>query len=434
MAENHDITASMGDFTHLPGLPNDQQEHRLAFHKSQRYDLANKQAGPPFPEKYPALAVAASRGGAMASVSFRNLEKAYGNLRIVKSINLEIRDREFVVLVGPSGCGKSTTLRMLAGLESISGGEIRIGDTLVNSLPPRERDIAMVFQDYALYPHKTVFENMAFSLKVRGIPAAEIPGRVQEAAEMLGIAHLLERKPGQLSGGQRQRVAMGRAIVRRPKVFLFDEPLSNLDAKLRGQVRAEIKKLHQTIGTTIIYVTHDQVEAMTLADRIVILRGGDIEQVGTPDEVYNTPNSVFVGGFVGAPAMNFVTATVEQGALRFASGDLLPLSGDLAAQAAPYNGRPLTVGVRPEHFSPEAAEAAASLTGKVQVVEPLGSDTLVHLALGDALLVVRMPPEARPVPGQMLTVGIQPGRLHLFDPASERSLRLASETPARAVA
>ena len=241
----------------------------------------------------------------MSSVSFRKLEKNYGALRIVKGIDLEIADREFVVLVGPSGCGKSTTLRMLAGLESISDGEIRIGERVVNRLPPRERDIAMVFQDYALYPHKTVYDNMAFSLKVRGVPAAEIKTRIAQAADMLGIGQLLERKPSQLSGGQRQRVAMGRAIVRRPQVFLFDEPLSNLDAKLRGQVRTEIKRLHQAIGTTIIYVTHDQVEAMTLADRIVILKGGEIEQVGTPDEVYNNPASVFVGGFIGSPAMNF---------------------------------------------------------------------------------------------------------------------------------
>ena len=250
----------------------------------------------------------------MSSVSFRKLEKNYGALRIVKGIDLEIADREFVVLVGPSGCGKSTTLRMLAGLESISDGEIRIGERVVNKLPPRERDIAMVFQDYALYPHKTVYENMAFSLKVRGVPAAEIKtAHRRRRPTCSGSAHLLERQPSQLSGGQRQRVAMGRAIVRRPQVFLFDEPLSNLDAKLRGQVRTEIKRLHQAIGTTIIYVTHDQVEAMTLADRIVILKGGEIEQVGTPDEVYNNPASVFVGGFIGSPAMNFARGTIRGG-------------------------------------------------------------------------------------------------------------------------
>lgn len=369
----------------------------------------------------------------MASVSFRKLEKSYGSLRIVKGIDLEISDREFVVLVGPSGCGKSTTLRMLAGLESISGGEIRIGETVVNALPPRERDIAMVFQDYALYPHKTVFENMAFSLKVRGVPTAEIPPRVQEAAEMLGIAHLLDRKPGQLSGGQRQRVAMGRAIVRRPQVFLFDEPLSNLDAKLRGQVRAEIKKLHQAIGTTILYVTHDQVEAMTLADRIVILKGGEIEQVGTPDAVYNTPNSVFVGGFVGAPAMNFLRATVTPEGLHFPTGDRLPLTGDLAGQTAAYQGKTVIVGIRPEHFIVAGASpAGASLTGRVQVVEPLGSDTLVHLTLGDSPFVVRIPPDSPPTVGATMTVGIQSGRLHLFDATTERTLRLAAPTQAAA--
>ncbi len=247
----------------------------------------------------------------MASVSLQKLDKSYGDARIVRGIDLEIADGELVVLVGPSGCGKSTTLRMVAGLESVTGGTVRIGAKVVNALPPRERDIAMVFQDYALYPHKTVRENMGFSLKVRGVAKAEAERRIDEAARMLGISHLLDRRPGQLSGGQRQRVAMGRAIVRRPQVFLFDEPLSNLDAKLRGEVRTEIKRLHQTLGTTILYVTHDQVEAMTLADRIVILRGGDIEQVGTPDEVYNRPSSVFVGGFIGSPAMNFAKARVE---------------------------------------------------------------------------------------------------------------------------
>ncbi|WEF24800.1 ATP-binding cassette domain-containing protein [Paracoccus sp. S3-43] len=249
----------------------------------------------------------------MGAVSFRKLGKSYGALRIVEDIDLEIADGEFVVLVGPSGCGKSTTLRMLAGLESITSGEVRIGDTMVNDLQPRERDIAMVFQDYVLYPHKTVRDNLGFSLKVRGVERSEAVRLIDEAATMLGISHLLDRRPGQLSGGQRQRVAMGWAIVRRPQVFLFDEPLSNLDAQLRGQVRTEIKKLHQALKTTIIYVTHDQVEAMTLADRIVILRGGIIEQVGTPDEVYNTPTNVFVGSFIGAPAMNFVRGRMQGG-------------------------------------------------------------------------------------------------------------------------
>jgi multiple sugar transport system ATP-binding protein len=356
----------------------------------------------------------------MSSVSFRKLEKNYGALRIVKGIDLEIADREFVVLVGPSGCGKSTTLRMLAGLESISDGEIRIGERVVNKLPPRERDIAMVFQDYALYPHKTVYENMAFSLKVRGVPADETRTRIAQAAEMLGISQLLERKPSQLSGGQRQRVAMGRAIVRRPQVFLFDEPLSNLDAKLRGQVRTEIKRLHQAIGTTIIYVTHDQVEAMTLADRIVILKGGEIEQVGTPDEVYNNPASVFVGGFIGSPAMNFAKGTIRGGEVTFDGGSHIPLSARTAGKAVGLEGREVIVGVRPEHFVP--AGEGHGLSGRVQVVEPLGSDTLIHFALGASTLTARVAPELRPHPGETLSIDVDPSRIHLFDAATERAL------------
>lgn len=359
----------------------------------------------------------------MAGVSLRALDKSYGSLRIVKGIDLEIADGEFVVFVGPSGCGKSTTLRMVAGLESITGGEVRIGDRVVNRLAPRERDIAMVFQDYALYPHKTVRENMGFSLKVRGIAAGEAAARVVEAANMLGIAHLLDRRPGQLSGGQRQRVAMGRAIVRRPQVFLFDEPLSNLDAKLRGQVRTEIKKLHQAIGTTIIYVTHDQVEAMTLADRIVILRGGEIEQVGTPDEVYNRPASVFVGGFVGSPAMNFARAKADRDNLVFANGDHLPLSAIPATGAAgSADGREYIVGIRPEHFSPVAGPGPA-LSCHVQVVEPLGSDTLIHFAVGNEMLTARMPPEIRVKAGETLKIGVDPAKIHLFDAATERAVR-----------
>lgn len=355
----------------------------------------------------------------MASVSLRKLEKSYGALRIVKGIDLEIQDGEFVVFVGPSGCGKSTTLRMIAGLETISDGEIRIGERAVNKLAPRERDIAMVFQDYALYPHKTVRENMGFSLKVRGVAMKDAESRITEAADMLGIGHLLDRRPGQLSGGQRQRVAMGRAIVRRPQVFLFDEPLSNLDAKLRGQVRTEIKRLHQQIGTTIIYVTHDQVEAMTLADRIVILRGGDIEQVGTPDEVYNQPQSVFVGGFVGSPAMNFAKAKVQDGALTFANGDHIPLSALAAGRQGVANGREVIVGIRPEHFV-TLADPAMTLTAKVQVVEPLGSDTLVHFLIGGETLTARMPPEMRPEVGADLRLGLDPTKVHLFDAATER--------------
>lgn len=355
----------------------------------------------------------------MASVSLTKLEKSYSALKIVKGIDLEIADGEFVVFVGPSGCGKSTTLRMVAGLETISGGEIRIGDTVVNKLAPRERDIAMVFQDYALYPHKTVRENMGFSLKVHGVPAKEADASIAEAAEMLGISHLLDRRPGQLSGGQRQRVAMGRAIVRRPKVFLFDEPLSNLDAKLRGQVRTEIKRLHQKLGTTIIYVTHDQVEAMTLADRIVILRNGEIEQVGTPDEVYNQPNSVFVGGFVGSPAMNFAKARVENGAVKFANGSSLLLAEAWAGDVQGVEGKQVIVGIRPEHFSPDKA-SPLNIKAHVQVVEPLGGDTLVHFSLGDDMMTARMPPEMRPDIGTEIQIGVDAGKIHLFDIENER--------------
>lgn len=357
----------------------------------------------------------------MASVSLRKLDKSYGALRIVKGIDLEINDGEFVVFVGPSGCGKSTTLRMVAGLESITGGEVKIGDRVVNKLPPRERDIAMVFQDYALYPHKTVRENMGFSLKVRGVSASQANASIDEAAKMLGIEHLLDRRPGQLSGGQRQRVAMGRAIVRRPQVFLFDEPLSNLDAKLRGQVRTEIKRLHQQLGTTIIYVTHDQVEAMTLADRIVILRGGDIEQVGTPDEVYNRPESVFVGGFVGAPAMNFARAKVSGDRLAFSDGNSLPMAAIRPSRETGLEGRDVIVGIRPEHFGP-AEGFDSQLAVKVQVVEPLGSDTLVHFSLGDAALTARMPPQLRPTPNEELRIGVDPSKVHLFDATTERSI------------
>jgi len=357
----------------------------------------------------------------MASVSFRKLGKSFGALQVVKGIDLEIADREFVVLVGPSGCGKSTTLRMLAGLERATCGDILIGDRVVNALPPRQRDIAMVFQDYALYPHKTVYENMAFSLKLRGIAAPDIRVRIDEAARMLGIGNLMERRPGQLSGGQRQRVAMGRAIVRRPQVFLFDEPLSNLDAKLRGEVRAEIKKLHRELGTTIIYVTHDQVEAMTLADRIVILRGGDIEQVGTPDQVYHHPVSLFVAGFIGSPAMNFVKAMVSGGFLVFGNAVRLPLTSSSIAKPEALEGRGVIVGIRPEHFLP-VAEAGLMLSGDVEVVEPLGSDTLIHFKFAETVLNARMPPELRPEPGSVLVVGIDPRRMHIFDAETERAL------------
>ena len=355
----------------------------------------------------------------MGAVSFRKLGKSYGALRIVKDIDLEIGDGEFVVLVGPSGCGKSTTLRMLAGLETITSGEVRIGDRVVNDLQPRERDIAMVFQDYALYPHKTVRDNLGFSLKVRGVDRTESARLIDEAATMLGISHLLDRRPGQLSGGQRQRVAMGRAIVRRPQVFLFDEPLSNLDAQLRGQVRTEIKKLHQALKTTIIYVTHDQVEAMTLADRIVILRGGVIEQVGTPDEVYNNPANIFVGGFIGAPAMNFVRGQVQGGVAHCADGVTFDLS---QVAGRPADGREIVIGLRPEHIR-AGHGAGVDFDAMVQLVEPLGADTLAHVGIGDAVLTARLDPKEHPRQGGPIALSIAPADLRLFDAETETALR-----------
>ncbi len=351
----------------------------------------------------------------MASVSFHALEKRYGSQHIVRGIDLAIDDGEFVVLVGPSGCGKSTTLRMLAGLESISGGEIRIDGKVVNALPPRARDVAMVFQDYALYPHKTIYENMAFGLRVRRHPADEIQSRVHEAAEILGITNLLKRRPKDLSGGQRQRAAMGRAIVRRPQVFLFDEPLSNLDANLRGQLRAEIKKLHQTVGTTSIFVTHDQTEAMTLADRIVILRGGEIQQVGTPDEIYERPVNMFVAGFIGAPSMSFLPARRQDGRIALADGVVVDNS-------AAGDARDVLVGIRPEHFV-VADDARPQMHARVQLVEPLGADTLAHLLLGVKTVVARFPREVRLKVGEMLPLGVDTHNIHLFDSATEEALR-----------
>lgn len=353
----------------------------------------------------------------MAAVAFQNLTKSYGTTPVVQGVDLEIADGEFVVLVGPSGSGKSTILRMLAGLESVSGGDVLIGGQVVNHLQPRQRDIAMVFQDYALYPHKSVRENLGFSLKVRGLDRAEADARIAEAAAMLGIDHLLDRRPAQLSGGQRQRVAMGRAIVRRPQVFLFDEPLSNLDAKLRGQVRTEIKKLHQTLGTTILYVTHDQVEAMTLADRIVILRGGVIEQIGTPDQIYNSPANVFVGGFIGAPAMNFLRCRVD-GAQARCGGQVIDLSRIPAANGLQGN---VILGLRPEHLT-AGQGAGIDLSGTVQVVEPLGADTLVHVDLGGDLITARLDPATRPETGARIDLTAAFANIRLFDGSNERAL------------
>jgi len=348
----------------------------------------------------------------LATLGLRKLRKAFGTVEVVHSVDLDIADGEFVVLVGPSGCGKSTILRMVAGLEETTGGQILIDGVVVNERDPKDRDIAMVFQDYALYPHMTVAENMAFSLRWRGVAKPEILRRVQQAADILDIAHLLDRRPRELSGGQRQRVAMGRAIVRNPKVFLFDEPLSNLDAKLRVAMRTEIKRLRDRVQATTIYVTHDQVEAMTLADRIVVMQGGHILQVGTPEDIYDTPATTFVAGFIGAPAMNLLPGHVQDGVAVLPDGTALPVA---AAEGA------VTIGLRPERLVWLPADAAADgavIAAPAQVVEPLGSETLVTLDLGGHALHARVPPRAVRHSGEPVRLAVTPDSVHLFDRAT----------------
>ncbi len=361
----------------------------------------------------------------MATVSIRKVSKTYDAQEIVHGVDLEIADHEFLVLVGPSGCGKSTLLRMIAGLEEISSGEIAIGERVVNQVDPKDRDVAMVFQDYALYPHLTVFQNIAFSLQYRGVGKNEIGRRVAQAAGILDIEALLQRKPRQLSGGQRQRVAMGRAIVREPKVFLFDEPLSNLDAKLRVQMRTEIKKLRERVRTTSIYVTHDQVEAMTLADRIVLMNNGRVEQIGTPEDVYDEPASLFVAGFVGASAMNLVGGHVAKTgtdcAVVLSGGTRLELP---AGRYEAHAGKAATVGLRPEHLQwvGERPAAINLLEGVARIVEPLGSDTLVVFDLAGCELQARVPPRAVRRAGDAVRVSVTPHSIHLFDPATQLRL------------
>src|SRR5438105_1677929 len=321
----------------------------------------------------------------MAKVAFRRLKKSYANMEVIHGVDMDVSDGEFIVIVGPSGCGKSTLLRRVAGLEAITSGEIVIGDRVVNSLEPKDRDIAMVFQNYALYPHMTVFDNMAYGLKIRGLAKDDIGRRVQRAAEILELAPLLERKPRQLSGGQRQRVAMGRAIVREPAVFLFDEPLSNLDAKLRVQMRFEIQKLHRRLSTTSLYVTHDQVEAMTLAHRMIVMNAGRAEQIGTPMDVYEDPQTMFVAGFIGSPAMNFMTGKASgNGAITLDHG------GTAHANARIEAGRTITVGIHPEHLQ-SSGTSEAYVTGTVEMVEQLGADTLIHIGHGNDLVIARIP-------------------------------------------
>ncbi|MBS7790231.1 sn-glycerol-3-phosphate ABC transporter ATP-binding protein UgpC [Roseococcus sp. SDR] len=362
----------------------------------------------------------------MAELSLRKVVKEYeGGVQAVKGIDLEIADHEFVVLVGPSGCGKSTTLRMIAGLEEISGGEISIGGTVVNDIPPRDRDIAMVFQNYALYPHMSVFDNMAFGLLLRKFPREEIKRRVDNAARILDIVPLLDRKPKALSGGQRQRVAMGRAIVRDPKVFLFDEPLSNLDAKLRVQMRTEIKKVHQTVRTTTVYVTHDQVEAMTLADRVVVMNHGVIEQVGPPQELYHNPATRFVAGFIGSPAMNFLPAHVENGAVHLQGGAVLPIPEARRARYEGAAGRKLLFGIRPEHLTDHRPHLPnrCDLVVTPEVIEPMGMETMVHFHLGDARdCCARFEPTVQVAPDVPTTLTVDMNNMHLLDEATGKVL------------
>ncbi len=354
----------------------------------------------------------------MAKLTIRNAVKRYGALEVLHGISVAAQDGEFVVLVGPSGCGKSTLLRMIAGLESISDGEIEIGDRIVNDLEPNERDIAMVFQSYALYPHMTVRDNMAFSLKLARRSKQEIERKVDDAAAILDLAALLDRYPRQLSGGQRQRVAMGRAIVRNPAVFLFDEPLSNLDAKLRMQMRTEIKTLHQRLGTTMVYVTHDQMEAMTMADRIVVMRGGHIEQIGSPLEVYDAPANSFVAGFIGSPSMNFIDGTVVDsgGALELevAHGPRWPLPD----KARSYAGRSLRLGVRPEHIG----ISEQGVQSQVIIIEPTGSDTHLQLQTGQQSIVAAVRDRITVSPGQPIQLRYDAQKAHLFDPTSGNRL------------
>jgi len=363
----------------------------------------------------------------MAQVLIRNLNKKFDELHVVKNVNLEIRDKEFMVLVGPSGCGKTTTLRMVAGLESITSGQVLIGDTVVNELPPMDRDIAMVFQNYALYPHMSVYDNMAFGLKMRKFDRAEIGKRVQEAADILGIGDYLQRKPRQLSGGQRQRVALGRAIVRHPEVFLFDEPLSNLDAKLRVQMRVELRKLHDRLGTTAIYVTHDQVEAMTLGDRVVVMKDGVVQQVGEPMELYNAPANRFVAGFIGSPGMNFasVRLAAANGALRAARDGLeIEVPAPLAQRLGRHTGSEVTMGIRPEDLRVAQAQDPPGLCfeAAVEVVERLGSEVLLDLQVGGQTMVASVEPNVRAGRGERLRLAVNPDRLHFFDSASEAAL------------
>ena len=365
----------------------------------------------------------------MARVTLQGVHKIYGGaVMAVKDLNLEIRDQEFVVLVGPSGCGKSTTLRMIAGLEDITSGTIAIGHRVVNELPPKDRDIAMVFQNYALYQHMNVYDNLAFGLRNRKISEDRIRAEIDHAIDVLGIRELLSRKPRQLSGGQQQRVALGRCMVRHPRVFLFDEPLSNLDAKLRAQMRIELKRLRERVATTSIYVTHDQVEAMTLGDRVVVMRDGDVQQVGTPWEIYTKPASRFVAGFIGSPTMNFLDVGIEgQGHEVFMhyNGTRLATPPDRREALGRYAGKSVTLGVRPEHITlGEPGTDANALAGSIDVTEQLGAELQADVVVGDASVIVsRIDPERRLAAGQPACLVLHPTRLHFFDRETEAAIQ-----------
>ena len=378
----------------------------------------------------------------MAGLSLRGIYKKYpGGFVAVTDVNLEIRDKEFIILVGPSGCGKSTTLRMIAGLEEISQGELYIGDRLVNDIAPKDRDIAMVFQNYALYPHMTVFENMAFGLKLRKVPKDEIARKVEEAARILDLSHLLDRKPKAMSGGQRQRVALGRAIVRSPKVFLLDEPLSNLDAKLRAQMRTEISKLHKKLGTTFIYVTHDQTEAMTMGDRIVVMKDGFIQQVDTPQNLYEAPCNKFVAGFLGSPQMNFIDAVLKknesnQYVVVFGSEDTKNSRGTKYEIIVPeskstpdlerYVDREVTLGIRPESVHDEEMFLSNASTGiidcNVEITEMMGAETFLYLECENIPITARVSPRTTARPGDQIKVALDPNKIHLFDKETEKTI------------
>lgn len=367
----------------------------------------------------------------MASISLKKLNKTFGALTVVHDIDLEIADKEFIILVGPSGCGKSTTLRMIAGLEEISGGELIIGDDLMNDVPSKDRDIAMVFQNYALYPHMTVYKNMAFGLELRKAPKDEIDRKVQEAAKILDITHLLNRKPKALSGGQRQRVALGRAMVRNPEVFLLDEPLSNLDAKLRGTMRAEISKLHKRLNATFIYVTHDQVEAMTMADRIVVMKDGHIQQVDTPQNLYDRPINMFVAGFIGAPQMNMLPSTIRKDRERLVAvfnDHVLPLPVSFdRARIEPYVGKEIILGIRPENFhelAPGDIDPAntAPFSATVELAEPMGSEVHLNLIAGGQNVIARVSPRFRARLGEEVRLTADMTNAQLFDPQTQVSI------------